>query len=366
MSISSWAGLRARAALVTTFIVPGISIAGPVYVQTNLTSDIPGLAANVDTNLKNPWGVSFAATSPFWVSDQVTNMSTLYNATGVPQGLKVAMPAAPHGPSGPTGQVFNGTSGFQITPNAPALFLFSTLAGTVAGWNQAAGTTAVTRFTAVDGASYTGLTMGTVGSNNFLYAADTKNGKIDVLDTSFNKVTLSGSFTDPSVPAGFAPYNVQNIGGKLYVEYAKLNTPGGYVGVFDTSGNLLQHISDAHFNAPWGAVLAPAGFGAFGNDLLIGNFGDGTINAFDPTTGGFVGTLSDTNGKPIVNSGLWALEFRAPGGTFDPNALYFTAGINNQADGLFGTIQVVPEPATLGFAGIALVAGIVVRVLRKK
>src|SRR5262249_53199397 len=142
-------------------------------------------------------------------------------------------------------------------------------------------------------------------------------------------------FIDPNVPAPFTPYNIENVGGKLYVEYAVRNQPGGYVAVFDANGNLLQHISDPHLNSPWGVTLAPSTFGQFAGDLLVGNFGDGTINAFNPTTGAFIGTISDGNGNPLVNSGLWAIEFRAPGSTFDPSALYFNAGINNEVDGLF-------------------------------
>ena len=206
-------------------------------------------------------------------------------------------------------------------------------------------TAAVTKFTATDGAVYTGLAMGTIGSENFLYAADTANGKIDVFDSSFAKTSLSGSFVDPNVPAGFTPYNIQNVGGKLYVTYAIEDTPGGFVGVFDLNGNLLQHISDPHLNGPWGVTLAPAGFGFFGNTLLIGNEGDGTINGFDPVSGDFIGTLMGTSG-PIVNGALWTIAFREPGSGFDPNALYFVAGINDEENGLFGKIQAVPEPAT--------------------
>jgi uncharacterized protein (TIGR03118 family) len=220
-------------------------------------------------------------------------------------------------------------------------------------------TTAITEFLATDGAVYTGLTTGAVGGNNLLYAADTLNGKIDVFNSSFAKISLAGSFTDPNVPSGFTPYNIENIGGKLYVEYAKRNSPGGFVGVFDLNGNFLQHISDPHLNGPWGITMAPAGFGSFGNDLLIGNFGDGMINAFDPLNGSFLGTLSSASG-PIVNSGLWALKFRAAGSGFDANTLFFTAGINGEANGLFGSIQVLPEPATLLTAVFALaMAGIV-------
>ena len=301
-------------------LAAGAASGGPVgYFQTNLASDL-GIAPNVDPNLKNPWGMSFGLNSPFWISDQVTDVSTLYNAAGVAQPLVVSAPPSSPPPAGPTGQVFVGALGFTMTSSAQALFTFATLAGTIDAWNG--GTTAAIQFTATDGAVYTGLAQ----AGSLLYAADTRNGKIDVFNNSFQKTTVTGTFTDPSVPAGFTPYDIQNVGGKLYVEYAKLGSPGGFVGVFDANGNLTQHIGDAHLNSPWGVTLAPAAFGQFGNDLLVGNFGDGKINAFDPVTGAFLGTLSDMNGTPIVNGDLWALQFRSSQSTFDPNTLFFTAG----------------------------------------
>jgi len=311
------------------------------------------MAPNVDPNLKNPWGVSFTATSPFWVSNQVTNTSTLYNAGGAPQALVVTTPP------GPTGQVSNGGTGFELTTGNPARFIFSSLSGTVSGWNPSVGggTSAVVKFTAPDSAVYTGLASGTVSGASFLYAADSRNGKIDVLNSNFQKVTPTGSFTDPMVPSSFHPYNVQNIGDKLYVTYSIRDTPGGFVGVFDLNGNFLQHITDPHFNEPWGLVTAPATFGTFGNALLVGNEGDGMINGYDPLTGTWLGTISGSSG-PLVNEGLWALTFRAavPGTTFDPNALYFAAGINDEQNGLVGKITVsgVPEPGTLWTSALLL------------
>jgi uncharacterized protein (TIGR03118 family) len=324
--------VRLNRSLAILTLATGVAFGGPIgYFQINLTSDITGLAANTDLNLKNPWGMSFAPTSPFWISDQVTDVSTLYSGAGVPQPLVVSTPPSSPPPTGPTGQVFVGGLGFTMTSGSSANFVFATLAGTIDAWNS--GTGAVTQFTATDGAVYTGLAQ--VGS--LLYAADTRNGKIDVFNSSFQKTTVSGTFANASVPAGLTPYDIQNVGGKLYVEYAKRNTPGGFVGVFDANGNLTQNISDTHLNSPWGVTLAPATFGQFGGDLLIGNFGDGTINAFNPATGAFIGTLSDVNGKPIVNSGLWSLQFRTVSQpTFDTNTLFFTAGINGEADGLFG------------------------------
>lgn len=341
---------RNLAILVLAALAAGVAPAATIYTQTNLASDIPGLAANLDPNLKNPWGMSFSATSPFWVSNQVTNTSTLYTAAGAPVPLVVTTPP------GPTGQVFNTTGDFNLSPGAPARFLFASLSGTVSGWNPAVNATAaVVEYLATDGAVYTGLATGSIGSGNYLYVADAKNGKIDVLDASFQRVTLAGSFTDPNVPSGFAPYNIQNINGKLYVTYAKQDSPGGFVSVFDSSGNLLQHIDDSHFNEPWGITLAPAAFGSLGGALLVGNEGDGLINGYDPVTGAYLGTISGAHG-PIANEGLWAIAFRAPGSGFDPNALYFAAGIDDEQHGLFGTITIasVPEPATTGTAALAL------------
>ncbi len=271
--------------------------------------------------------------------------------------MVVSTPPVP-GP-GPTGQVFAGGLGFVISPGVNANFIFSTLAGTIDAWNS--GTSAVQKFAATDGAVYTGLAQ----AGSLLYAADTANGKIDVFNTTFQKTTVSGTFVDPNVTPGFTPYDIQNVGGKLYVEYAQRGSPGGFVAVFDTNGNLLQHISDPHLNSPWGVTLAPAGFGQFGSDLLVGNFGDGTINAFDPVTGAFLGTLSNANGTPIVNNSLWAINFRSPGSGFDPNTLFFSAGINNEVDGLFGSIEVVPEPATLGTFGFALAAAVLLKMRRR-
>jgi len=334
--------------------------AAPIgYAQTNLVSSVPGLAANLDPNLKNPWGMSYSATSPFWVSDQATNLSTLYNFAGVPQALVVSVPPGAPGPTGPTGQAFVGGQGFVTDAGAAASFVFASLQGTISAWN--AGTTAVTQFSATDHAIYTGLTV----AGPRLYAADAANGKIDVFNNTFDPISLPGAFIDPAVPAGFVPYNIQNINGKLYVTYFVRGQPGGFVAVFDQNGNLLQHISDPHLNSPWGVAIAPAGFGQFANALLIGNFGDGTISAFDPVTGAFLGLLTDVLGNPLVNDGLWAIGFRAPGSTFDPNALYFTAGIRGEEEGLFGAIRPVPEPMTLSLLGFGVAASAFARRRRR-
>jgi uncharacterized protein (TIGR03118 family) len=214
-------------------------------------SDIPGLAANTDPNLKNPWGMSFSATSPVWVSDQVTGVATLYNGTGTPQALVVTIPSGAGLSQGPTGTVFT-TESFQLPNGASAVFVFSTLNGQIAGWNPGTSpTTAVTAFTATDGARYTGLTSATVGANNFLYAADLHGQKIDVFNSTFAKTTLSGSFTDPNLPSGYTPYNIQTVGGKLYVEYATIDpithlpshaANQGIVNVFDLNGSFVQRL----------------------------------------------------------------------------------------------------------------------------
>jgi uncharacterized protein (TIGR03118 family) len=320
------------------------SSADPIgFVQTNLTSSVPGVASNFDPNLKNPWGMSFGLNTPFWVSDQVTGVSTLYNALGVPQALIVTIP--PHPGAGPTGQVFAGGQGFTMNTGGQASFVFATLDGTIDAWNG--GTTAVVQQT-TPGASYTGLAI----AGNLLYAADTAGGKIDVFNNAFQPTTVSGSFVDPNVPAGFTPYNIQTIGDRLYVEYALEDQPGGYIGVFDLQGHLLMHISDMHLDSPWGITLAPLTFPGFGGALLVGNEGNGMINAFNATTGAFLGTLLGVNGQPIVNEGLWALAFRSPSSSFDPNTLFFVAGINDETEGLFGEIRVVPEPSTITLLGL--------------
>ena len=351
--------IRSMLSVLSAVMLCGSLGAATLYFQTDLTSDIPGLAANTDPNLKNPWGVSFAPTSPFWVSDQMTNKSTLYNASGVPQALVVSTPG------GPTGQVFNPTSGFTIgSGGAPATFIFSTLSGNIEAWNSAQGTTAAVVHTSSP-ASYTGLTMGTMGGANVLFAANKATGKIDVFDSSFNPVTLpTTAFADSAIPSGMTPYNIQIVNGNLYVEYSgPRGSPGGFVAEFDTNGVLIRNIGDSHLNAPWGIVMAPSGFGDLGGDLLIGNFNDGMINAFNPSTGAFLGTLMDASGHPIANPGLWALEFRntstpnANTGS-NPNSLFFVAGINKEADGLFGRIDIVPEPATFGSVGLVLLAGL--------
>jgi uncharacterized protein (TIGR03118 family) len=342
------------------YIVSQTAMAGTI-VQTNLVSDVAGLAASTDPNLQNPWGVSFSATSPFWVSDEASNVSTLYSGTGAINSRVVSVPG------GPTGQVFNsaGAGNFLVGSSA-ANFIFDTLGGAIYGWNGAAGSSAQLEASTA-GASFTGLALDNNGTGNFLYAANSAgSGGIDVFNSSFAPVALAGSFTDPNLPAGYVPYNIQNIGGDLYVEYenpASQRTLGaGAVSVFDANGNFISELISpgGELEAPWGITIAPAGFFDFPDDLLVGNFGNGEINAFNPVTGAFLGTLTDSSGNPIVNQDLWALAVD-PGA--NPNAVYFTAGIDRQTEGLFGelTSSAVPEPGSfaigaLGFIALGLLA----------
>ena len=330
------------------------------FSETNLVSDIPGLASVTDPNLKNPWGVAFSPTSPFWIADNGAGVSTLYNGAGAIQPLVVTIPPASGGtpPSTPTGLVFNDTTDF-----GGAHFLFATKDGVIAAWNS--GTTATRQVdNSASGASYTGLTR--IGG--MLYAANFHSGTVDVFNGSFAQVSVSGGFVDPNLPSGFAPFNVQSIGGLLYVTYAKQgaggsNLPGpgnGFVDVFDANGVLQKRlVSGGALNSPWGLALAPAGFGSIGNDLLVGNFGDGLINVFDDTTGALIGTLADLGGTPLLNDGLWSLTFGNGGNGGDPNSLYITAGLNDEADGLLARVDAtttvaVPEPATTALFAIGL------------
>ena len=243
------------------------------FQQTNLVSSVQGLAPVVDANLKNPWGISYAPTGPFWISNQVTQTSTLYNGTGQPfpvgSPLVVAVPSAGN-PSGPTGQVFNSTSEFVLSNNSPASFLFANLNGTISGWNGAAGTNALVAVSTT--AVFTGLASGNNGSGNFLYAANGQGGVIQAYNGSFAPTSLAGSFTDPNLPSGFSPYNIQNLNNTLFVTYENETSGGGVVNAFDLNGNFLRRISanpsGGNLDDPWGLAIAPAGFGTFGGTLL--------------------------------------------------------------------------------------------------
>jgi uncharacterized protein (TIGR03118 family) len=328
------------------------------YQQTNLVSDLPGLAKFTDPDLVNPWGLAASAAGPWWAADNGTGLSTLYNGAGVKQGLVVTVAKAPGDPdhSSPTGIVFNGGTDFQLVPNTPstaARFIFVTDDGTISGWRS--GTQSILKVdNSASGAVYLGVTIAQAGGVNFLYVANFSGASVDVFDTNYAPVTLAaGAFTDPNLPAGYAPFNVQNIGGNVYVAFAKQNEDGdeevagrklGYVDAFDANGNLLQRFENGPWmNAPWGLALAPSDFGKSSGKLLVGMFGSGQIATFDPATGDFAGLLRDRHGKPIEIEGLWALRF-GNGATAGPTtSLYFTAGIDDEEHGLFGTITPIPK-----------------------
>jgi uncharacterized protein (TIGR03118 family) len=341
------------------------------YVQTNLASDIPGLATVTDSLLVNTWGlVSSAAGSPFWISNQGTNTSTLYAVTGATNVSKVTavnangfvgIPTTASGPQGPTGIVSNAnTAAFQLVPgmtNTSARFIFVNLNGTISGW--AGGLTSTIQVT-TPGALYTGLAIDSATTGTRLYAANgAGGGSINVFGSNFAPLNLGASaFTDPNLPAGLVPFNVQILNGKVFVTYApaglanqRAATAGmGAVNVFDQNGVLLQRlITGSQLASPWGLALAPASFGQFANDLLVGNFSfvAGGINAFDPNTGAFLGTIPIDVGSGHTAGGLWALMFGKGANGGDPNTLYFTDGIDGETHGLFGAIQNTPLPGAL-------------------
>lgn len=319
------------------------------YQQTNLVSDVPGLAAVTDANLVNAWGLTASASSPWWVADNGTGVSTLYNGAGQKLALTVTIPPPPGGtpPSAPTGVVFNGSSDFGA-----ARFIFVTEDGTISGWNG--GTSAVLKFTSPTPAIYKGVTIGQVNGVNYLYVANFHNGSVDVFDTNYAPTSVpAGAFTDPNIPDGYAPFNVQNIGGKIYVAFAKQDEDKkdevagaglGFVDAFDANGVLLQRFRQGHWmNAPWGLALAPEGFGKLSGKLLVGQFGSGEIASFDPDNGNFHGLLRGLHGQPLAIDGLWALRFGNGVSAGPVNTLFFTAGIDDEAHGLFGTITPVPK-----------------------
>jgi len=329
------------------------------FVQVNLVSDLPGLATITEPELRNPWGVSHSTTSPFWTSNQGTNTTTLFavtdrtavtkvTAVNPPTG-NIAIPTTTTGPQGPTGQVNNtNTSSFPVNNGGngkSAAFIFANLNGTIAAWNG--GPTAFIQVT-TPGAVYTGLAIN--GAQTRLYAANAGNS-IDVFDSTFAPVKslAADAFVNPALPGGLVPFNVRDIGGNIYVTYApagraaQINAPSGAgaVAIFDEDGNFItQLIAGGRLAAPWGITLAPAGFGRFINHLLVGNFSfrHSEINAFDPTTGKFRGRIPIDVGKGQKPGGLWSLEFGVGGNNGDPNTLYFTDGINGEANGLFGAI----------------------------
>jgi uncharacterized protein (TIGR03118 family) len=346
-------------------LAPCLLPAANTYVQHNLVADTASAGADfTDPNLVNPWGICTSAASPFWISDNGTGLSTLYTSIGTPNATtKPTVPATSTIVLGgkPTGCVNNGTTtAFIINGNGKVgspSFLFATENGSISGW--ASGVNAAQAYAVIDnsknGAVYKGLAIGTpTGGTPRLYAPNFNTGAVEVYDQAWN--TLAIAFIDPAIPAGFAPFNVQNLGGKLYVTYAKQNVTktedvagagNGYVSIFDLNGNLLTHlISGGNLNSPWGVAIAPANFGDFGGDLLVGNFGDGAINVYNPTTGAFIAALQNASGATIHISGLWALQVGNGGSGGYPDAVYFTAGPGGEAHGLLGVLQAAPVLAT--------------------
>ena len=330
------------------------------YQQHNLVSDGFVSADHTDSNLVNAWGLASSPTSPWWVADNGMGVSTLYKGSGDINPLVVNVPGADGTPNGaaPTGIVFSGSADFVVsdgTFSGPSRFIFASEDGTISGWSPAVpppppshqAQLAVNN--SASGAIYKGLALLSTDSGNFLYATDFHNNKIDVFDGQFHAVTSPGGFHDSHIPNQFAPFGIAAIGGKLYVSYAKQDADAhdnlngahlGYVDVFDSNGNLLKRlIKKGKLNAPWGLAVAPANFGNFSNRLLVGNFGDGRINAYDINNGHFKGTLRSSPGHPIQIDGLWGIGFGNGADSGPTNTLYFAAGPDDEAHGLYGRID---------------------------
>ena len=339
-----------------------VSTALTPYMQNNLVSDLAGVALNQDTNLVNPWGMASTPSSPFWISDNHSGLSTLYNSAGTPQSLIVTIPPPSGGmpPAAPDGIVWNGNNNsFLVGTNGSAKFIFATEDGTIAAW--AGGSSAVLQAdNSASGTVYKGLAIASWNGSNYLYATDFHHGKVDVFDSSFRPVPPASAFKDTSIPQGFAPFGIQTVGSAIFVTYAKQDSvahddvagPGnGFVDMFDAGGNLLQRlVSQGALNSPWGMTIAPAGFGQFGGDLLVANFGDGRINAYDAVSGSWIGALHDAGGNPVAVTGLWGLINGNGGNGGNSNSVYFTAGIPGTGQvedhGLFGSLSALPTEVT--------------------
>jgi len=344
----------ALAALLGLTALFGFAPAAPSlnsYAVHNLVSDGSIPAEHTDPNLVNAWGLVASATSPWWVADNETAVSTLYNGSGTPQSLVVSVPGAP------TGIVFNGGAHFVVSSggsSGPARFLFASEDGTISGWNPAVPPppTSTQAIVAVDnspaGANYKGLAIASTASGDFLYAADFHNARVDVFDGNFAPATMPGAFVDPGLPARFAPFGIQNLQGRIYVAYAMQDKEGedevtgeglGFVSVFDTAGHFLARVASGEpLNAPWGLAIAPAGFGRFSGNLLVGNFGDGRINAYDLATWEPRGHLKTANHRPLVIDGLWGIGFGNGAASGPTTTLYFAAGPDDEEHGLFGSV----------------------------
>jgi uncharacterized protein (TIGR03118 family) len=320
----------------------------------NLVSDINGVARHTDENLVNPWGLVIAPTGAIWVADNGTGVATVYDSEGRPlpnelHPLVVTIPTAPTNTEGgnPTGQVFNPTADFVISKDGrsgKAVFIFDSEDGTISGWNPNVDPTnaVLAADRSATGAIYKGLALGVIGGNSFLFATNFHAGTVDIFDKNFAPVMKPGAFQDPNLPAGFAPFGIQNIQNLLFVTYAQQDAdmeddvpgPGaGFVNVFDLQGNFIRRFaSRGTLNAPWGLARPQRKFGKFGDALFVGNFGDGRINVFNFTTGAPLGQLEDADDQPLAFDGLWGLAFSG-------KSLFFTAGIADEEHGLFGVIS---------------------------
>jgi uncharacterized protein (TIGR03118 family) len=349
-------------ALLLTQSVLNVSDCAAQVVITNLITDdqTANPATLTDANLQNAWGISYAPTGPFWISDNATGLVTVYNVNPTPSQvpLVVSLP----GDASVTGQVFNATAGAFNGDN----FLFVGEDGTISGWRGALGTTAETLQLSSADNVYKGAAIATVSGNAYLYAANFKSGAIDVLKGTVAAPNLAGNFTDPGLPAGYAPFNIQNLNGTLYVTYALQDgakhddvagAGHGFVDAFDTSGNFLSRIaSQGALNSPWGLTIAPAGFAGVAGDLLVGNFGDGTIHAFNLTTHADDGPLKLVGGATLSIDGLWGLTVGNDGKAGSSQSVYFTAGPGGETHGLFGSLTPAPEPSTLLLGAIGVLA----------
>ena len=332
--------------------------ADSIYVQHNLVSDGVVTADHTDANLVNAWGIAFNPTGVVWIADNGTGVSTLYDGTGTAVDLTVVIPKAANNTEGadPTGIVFNNTTNAFATSSGPSKFIFASEDGSISAWTPGDPSQHVQNATLeVDnskttGAVYKGLALGADGTQTLLYAADFHNNRIDVFDSMFHPVSLPGAFKDPRLPAGFAPFGIRNLDGNIYVTYAKQDKDkhddvagrgNGFVNVFDPKGALIQRIAArGPLNSPWGLAIAPAGFGSFSHRLLVGNFGDGHINAYDLESGEFAGQLRDSHGKALHIDGLWGLAFGDGYAMQSVNTLFFTAGPGDEQHGLYGKIDV--------------------------
>jgi uncharacterized protein (TIGR03118 family) len=330
------------------------------FVQRNLVADVAGVADNTDPNLVGTWGVATSPTGVFWVSNTSNGTSTLYNSLGVPSATVVTVPPSatrPGAKGSPTGQVWNGLGVFEVAAGRVPSFIFATLDGTISGWNSAVGATAVVKVdNGASGAIYTGLAIGTSSFGPALYAANFAAGTIDVFDKNWAPLTVPGGFVDRDLPAGFSPSNIQRFGRRMYVTYNLPDGGGGFVygrgtglvNVFDVDGRLLQRLIPSHesMNIPWGVAVAGANFGVFSYSLLVGNFGNGTISAYDLHTGDYLGTMQDGKGNNLSIDGLWGIQFGNGGNGGDATALYFFAAPSGGDHGLVGSLKPASDSTT--------------------